>query len=77
MPDVLNLSASNITCCHCNFLQVQNLIERCLQLYMNRGEVVRTLSNRARIEPGFITLGELAFCFLLISCKSSHEITFK
>ncbi|XP_020576805.1 uncharacterized protein LOC110022281 isoform X2 [Phalaenopsis equestris] len=35
---------------------VQNLIERCLQLYMNRGEVVRTLSNRARIEPGFTSL---------------------
>ncbi|CAL9061624.1 uncharacterized protein LOC135617193 isoform X1 [Musa acuminata AAA Group] len=35
---------------------VQNLIERCLQLYMNRGEVVRTLSSRARIEPGFTTL---------------------
>nr|XP_009380517.1 PREDICTED: uncharacterized protein LOC103968895 isoform X1 [Musa acuminata subsp. malaccensis]XP_009380518.1 PREDICTED: uncharacterized protein LOC103968895 isoform X1 [Musa acuminata subsp. malaccensis]XP_009380519.1 PREDICTED: uncharacterized protein LOC103968895 isoform X1 [Musa acuminata subsp. malaccensis]XP_009380520.1 PREDICTED: uncharacterized protein LOC103968895 isoform X1 [Musa acuminata subsp. malaccensis]XP_018675564.1 PREDICTED: uncharacterized protein LOC103968895 isoform X1 [ len=35
---------------------VQNLIERCLQLYMNRGEVVQTLSNRARIEPGFTTL---------------------
>ncbi|XP_042421779.1 uncharacterized protein LOC122009618 isoform X2 [Zingiber officinale] len=35
---------------------VQNLIERCLQLYMNRGEVVRILSNRARIEPSFTTL---------------------
>ncbi|KAG6496024.1 hypothetical protein ZIOFF_043872 [Zingiber officinale] len=35
---------------------VQNLIERCLQLYMTRSEVVRTLSNRARIEPGFTTL---------------------
>lgn len=35
---------------------VQNLIERCLQLYMNRAEVVRTLSNRARIEPGFTSL---------------------
>ncbi|CAL9119422.1 unnamed protein product [Musa textilis] len=35
---------------------VQNLIERCLQLYMNRGEVVKTLSDRARIEPGFTTL---------------------
>ncbi|CAL4900464.1 unnamed protein product [Urochloa decumbens] len=33
-----------------------NLIERCLQLYMNKGEVVRTLSTRARIEPGFTTL---------------------
>ncbi|KAL5228412.1 hypothetical protein ABZP36_016677 [Zizania latifolia] len=37
---------------------VQNLIERCLQLYMNKGEVVRTLSARARIEPGFTTLGD-------------------
>ncbi|KAF8380076.1 hypothetical protein HHK36_027546 [Tetracentron sinense] len=35
---------------------VQNLIERCLQLYMNRDEVVKTLLNRARIEPGFTTL---------------------
>ncbi|KQK03331.1 uncharacterized protein LOC100838575 isoform X1 [Brachypodium distachyon] len=35
---------------------VQNLIERCLQLYMTKGEVVRTLSTRARIEPGFTTL---------------------
>jgi hypothetical protein len=39
---------------------VQNLIERCLQLYMNKGEVVRTLSTRARIEPGFTTLGDVA-----------------
>ncbi|KAL1828635.1 hypothetical protein DCAR_0207874 [Daucus carota subsp. sativus] len=35
---------------------VQNLIERCLQLYMNREEVVKTLLNRARIDPGFTTL---------------------
>ncbi|KAF3782567.1 hypothetical protein EJ110_NYTH33868 [Nymphaea thermarum] len=35
---------------------VQNLIERCLQLYMNRAEVVKTLLNRARIEPGFTSL---------------------
>ena len=39
------------------FLQVQNLIERCLQLYMNRDEVVKTLLSRARIDPGFTTLG--------------------
>lgn len=39
---------------------MQNLIERCLQLYMNKGEVVRTLSTRARIEPGFTTLGDVA-----------------
>ncbi|CAI9764877.1 unnamed protein product [Fraxinus pennsylvanica] len=35
---------------------VQNLIERCLMLYMNRDEVVKTLLNRARIDPGFSTL---------------------
>ncbi|XP_021643296.2 uncharacterized protein LOC110637487 isoform X2 [Hevea brasiliensis] len=35
---------------------VQNLIERCLQLYMNRTEVVSTLLHQARIEPGFTTL---------------------
>ncbi|KAG8363260.1 hypothetical protein BUALT_Bualt19G0003700 [Buddleja alternifolia] len=35
---------------------VQNLIERCLQLYMNKDEVVNTLLNRARIDPGFTTL---------------------
>lgn len=33
------------------------MIERCLQLYMNRDEVVKTLLNRARIDPGFTTLG--------------------
>ncbi|CAI9785950.1 unnamed protein product [Fraxinus pennsylvanica] len=35
---------------------VQNLIERCLQLYMNKDGVVKTLLNRARIDPGFTTL---------------------
>eukprot|EP00252_Welwitschia_mirabilis_P006020 TRINITY_DN16684_c0_g1_i1.p1 TRINITY_DN16684_c0_g1~~TRINITY_DN16684_c0_g1_i1.p1 ORF type:complete len:382 (+),score=91.20 TRINITY_DN16684_c0_g1_i1:430-1575(+) len=35
---------------------VQNLIERCLQLYMDRGEVVNILLSRARIEPGFTSL---------------------
>ncbi|KAL0714969.1 hypothetical protein Bca4012_021948 [Brassica carinata] len=35
---------------------VQNLIERCLQLYMNRDEVVKTLLARARIDPGFTSL---------------------
>ncbi|MBA0805215.1 hypothetical protein Gohar_004750 [Gossypium harknessii] len=35
---------------------VQNLIERCLQLYMTRDEVVKTLLTRARIDPGFTTL---------------------
>ncbi|RID47683.1 hypothetical protein BRARA_I04258 [Brassica rapa] len=35
---------------------VQNLIERCLQLYMNRDEVMKILLDRARIEPGFTSL---------------------
>ncbi|XP_022158555.1 uncharacterized protein LOC111025014 [Momordica charantia] len=35
---------------------VQNLIERCLQLYMNQKEVVETLLNQAKIEPGFTEL---------------------
>jgi len=36
--------------------QVQNLIERCLQLYMNQTEVVNTLLNQAKIEPSFTGL---------------------
>ncbi|KAL1059968.1 hypothetical protein V6Z11_1Z138500 [Gossypium hirsutum] len=44
---------------------VQNLIERCLQLYMNRDEVVKTLLNRARIDPGFTTLANPLFNHLL------------
>lgn len=35
---------------------VQNLIERCLQLYMNQKEVVDTLLYQAKIEPGFTEL---------------------
>lgn len=35
---------------------VQNLIERCLQLYMNQKEVVNTLLTQAKIEPGFTEL---------------------
>lgn len=38
-------------------LQVQNLIERCLQLYMNQKEVIETLSFQAKIEPSFTELG--------------------
>ncbi|CAM6089544.1 unnamed protein product [Calypogeia fissa] len=35
---------------------VQNLIERCLQLYMNQTEVITTLKYQAKIEPGFTGL---------------------
>ncbi|KAL3829750.1 hypothetical protein ACJIZ3_018552 [Penstemon smallii] len=35
---------------------VQNLIERCIQFYMNKNEVVKTLLSRARIDPRFTKL---------------------
>jgi uncharacterized protein (TIGR01589 family) len=35
---------------------VQNLIERCLQLYMTRDEVVSILRAQATVEPGFTAL---------------------
>mmetsp|Transcript_27726 Transcript_27726/g.70653 ORF Transcript_27726/g.70653 Transcript_27726/m.70653 type:complete len:417 (-) Transcript_27726:564-1814(-) len=35
---------------------VQNLIERCLQMYMPHKDVVQTLQNQAKIEPGFTSL---------------------
>eukprot|EP01018_Ginkgo_biloba_P039027 Gb_40500 [translate_table: standard] len=35
---------------------VQNLIEQCLQLYMNQQEAVSFLLNKAKIEPGFTGL---------------------
>lgn len=35
---------------------VQNLIERCLQLYMPQGDVISALQEQARIEPGFTGL---------------------
>ncbi|KAL6493951.1 hypothetical protein OROGR_031860 [Orobanche gracilis] len=40
---------------------VQNLIERCLQLYMNRNEVVKILVNRAGIDPGFTRGGSVRY----------------
>nr|XP_048325894.1 uncharacterized protein LOC107414610 [Ziziphus jujuba var. spinosa] len=35
---------------------VQNLIERCLQLYMSRNEVIATLLSHAKIKPQFTDL---------------------
>lgn len=48
------------------------MIERCLQLYMNKDEVVKTLLSRAKIDPGFTTLGKyletlLRFCVFKLS----------
>lgn len=34
---------------------------------MNKGEVVRTLSTRARIEPGFTTLGDVLTVAMFMS----------
>ncbi|KAJ0046645.1 hypothetical protein Pint_05096 [Pistacia integerrima] len=41
---------------HGDLQTVQNLIERCLQLYMNQKEVMETLLAQAKIEPGFTEL---------------------
>ena len=35
---------------------VQNLVERCLQLYMNQREVVTALQRQTKIEPSFTSL---------------------
>lgn len=35
---------------------VQNLIERCMQLYMPQKEVAQTLHTQTKIEPGFTNL---------------------
>ncbi len=35
---------------------VQNLIERCLQMYLSQREVIATLQSQAKIEPGFTGL---------------------
>jgi hypothetical protein len=41
-------------------LQVQGMIERCLQSYMNQTEIITTLHLQANIDPGFTSLG--MFC---------------
>jgi hypothetical protein len=38
---------------------VQNLIERCLRLYMNKNETIFALHIYQNIEPEFITFGKL------------------
>ena len=46
---------------------VQNLIERCLQLYMNQKEVVDTLLEQAKIEPGFTEQGNLHTSWIFLN----------
>lgn len=57
------------------YFQVQNLIERCLQLYMNQKEVVETLLDQAKIEPGFTELGN-PFFHIICSINQAVYISF-
>jgi uncharacterized protein (TIGR01589 family) len=45
--------------------QVQNLIESCLHMYMDRKEVVDALSHHSKIEPRITELGN-AHCSPLV-----------
>ncbi|KAF6173019.1 hypothetical protein GIB67_006395 [Kingdonia uniflora] len=62
VPPVVDSSSVTVTSkdtrkvSHKDVTLVHNLIEHCLQLYMTKDEVVKTLLNRARTEPGFTTL---------------------
>ena len=42
-------------------MQVQGMIERCLQSYMNQTEIITTLHLQANIDPGFTSLGTNVF----------------
>ena len=44
-------------------MQVQKLIERCLELYMSQQEIVTALKMQANIEPGLTNLGGYPPCF--------------
>ena len=53
---------------------VQNLIERCLQMYLSQREVIATLQSQAKIEPGFTGLVwqvQLPPCNSLLLCRHS------
>lgn len=43
---------------------MENRIERCLQLYMNKKEVVNTLIKQDNIDPRFTDIGSFLFVFL-------------
>lgn len=48
------LEKRNISCDDIQL--VQNLVERCLQLYMNVGEVTHALHHQAKVDPSFTRL---------------------
>ncbi|XP_050222606.1 uncharacterized protein LOC126672694 [Mercurialis annua] len=56
LPEMLGSSNNSRKVTREDIEVVQNLIERCLQLYMNRNEVANILLHQARIEPGFTKL---------------------
>ncbi|KAL9372183.1 hypothetical protein Peur_034427 [Populus x canadensis] len=48
------ITSNNNTAALCREIRiVQNLIERCLQLFLDKDEVVKTLFEQARIQPDF------------------------
>jgi len=54
---IQKMSSGSIRRVSCQDIQVvENLIEQCLQLYMSQKEVVETLLDQAKIEPGFTEL---------------------
>ncbi|KAK3000987.1 hypothetical protein RJ639_022167, partial [Escallonia herrerae] len=57
--------------------QVQNLIERCLQLYMSQKEVVNTLLQQAKIEPGFTELGKFYLLLHPFSMAQFYHLSFR
>ena len=53
-PEISNGLHENL--CSLDIQLVQNLVERCLQLYMNQREVVGVLQKQAKIDPSFTAL---------------------
>jgi len=47
-------------------LQVKNLIERCMQLYMSPKEIVKTLLEKENIEPEFTEISNTIFFLLFL-----------
>ncbi|KAH8492098.1 hypothetical protein H0E87_021619 [Populus deltoides] len=53
------ITSNNNTAALCREIRiVQDLIERCLQLFLDKDEVVKTLFEQARIQPDFTRIGK-------------------
>ncbi|KAF9667385.1 hypothetical protein SADUNF_Sadunf15G0017500 [Salix dunnii] len=56
-PGSVTIASNSQTASLCREIKtVQDFIERCLQLYMSKDEVVKTLLQHARIQPGFTSI---------------------